>query len=143
MKLGYVPNEEGPVSNTLEYAYDDWTVGQIAKALGNISDYKTFTKRAFNYKNIFYPEKGYMWMKNADGSWVDNFSPYGHSTFLGSGFVEGNAWQYTFFAPHDVQGLNNLIGKDEFVSRLEKGFEKSLPYHFNSENLTLHNLQSI
>lgn len=135
MKLGYVPNEEGPVSNTLEYAYDDWTVGQMAKALGNESDYKTFTKRAFNYKNVFYPEEGYVWMKNADGSWVENFSKYGHSTFLGSGFVEGNAWQYTFFAPHDVHGLINLIGKDEFISRLEKGFEESLPHRFNSENL--------
>lgn len=135
MKLGYVPNEEGPVSNTLEYAYDDWTVGQMAKALGNISDYKTFTKRAFNYKNIFYPEEGYMWMKNADGTWVENFQKYGHSTFLGSGFVEGNAWQYTFFAPHDVQGLINLIGKDEFVSRLNKGFEESKPHRFNSEHL--------
>jgi len=135
MKLGFVPNEDGPVSNTLEYAYDDWTVGQMAKALGNESDYKTFTKRAFNYKNVFYPEVGYMWMKNANGTWVENFSKYGHSTFLGSGFVEGNAWQYTFFAPHDVQGLINLIGKDEFVSRLEKGFEESAPYKFNSENL--------
>ncbi len=135
MELGFVPYEEGPTSNTLEYAYDDWTVGQMAKALGNESDYKTFTKRAFNYKNVFYPEEGYMWMKKADSTWVDNFQKYGHSTFLGSGFVEGNAWQYSFFAPHDVQGLINLIGKEEFVDRLEKGFEKSKPHHFNSENL--------
>lgn len=135
MKLGFVPNEEGTVSNTLEYAYDDWTVAQMAKALGNVSDYKTFTKRAFNYKNIFYPEEGYMWMKNADGTWVENFQKYGHSTFLGSGFVEGNSWQYSFFAPHDVHGLIQLMGKEEFVSRLEKGFEESLPHRFNSEHL--------
>lgn len=135
MNLGYVPNEEGPVSNTLEYAYDDWSVAQMAKALGNESDYKTFTKRAFNYKNIFYHDKGYMWLKNTDGTWVENFSKYGHSTFLGSGFVEGNAWQYTFFVPHDIHGLIQLVGKEEFISRLEKGFEESLPHRFNSEHL--------
>lgn len=135
MRLGYVPNEEGPASNTLEYAYDDFTVGQMAKALGNESDYKTFTKRAFNYKNIFNSEHGYVWMKNEDGSWEKDFSPYGHSVFWGSGFVEGNAWQYTWFVPHDQKGLMNLLGKEEYVSRLEAGFEKSLPHRFNSENL--------
>jgi predicted alpha-1,2-mannosidase len=135
MELGFVPTEDGPVSNTLEYAFDDWTVGQMAKALGNESDYKTFTKRAFNYRNVFYPEEGYVWMKNADGSWVEDFAPYGHSVFFGPGFVEGNAWQYTYFVPHDLAGLIGLLGKDEFSDRLEKGFEMSLPYRFNSENL--------
>jgi len=135
MKLGFVPNEEGPVSNTLEYAYDDWAVGQMAKALGNESDYKTFTKRAFNYKNVFNKDLGYVWMKNSDGSWEDDFSPYGHSVFLGPGFVEGNAWQYTYFVPHDQKGLLDLLGKEEYISRLEEGFEKSLPHHFNSEHL--------
>jgi len=135
MELGYVPNEKGPVSNTLEYAYDDWAVGQMAKALGNASDYKTFTKRSFNYKNVFYPEEGYVWMKNADGTWVENFTPYGHSVFFGPGFVEGNAWQYTYFVPHDLAGLITLMGQEEFNGRLEKGFEKSLPHRFNSEHL--------
>ena len=135
MKYGFVPNEEGPVSNTLEYAYDDWTVGQMAKALGNQSDYKTFTKRAFNYKNVFNKDEGYVWMKNSDGTWVENFSPYGHSVFLGPGFVEGNAWQYTWFVPHDQKGLLNLLGKDEYINRLEEGFQKSLPHRFNSEHL--------
>jgi len=135
LKYGYVPNEFGPVSNTLEYAYDDWTVAQMAKALGKESDYKTFMKRAFNYKNVFYPEVGYVWMKNADGSWVENFTPYGHSVFLGPGFVEGNAWQYTWFVPHDQAGLLKLLGKEEYINRLEAGFEKSLPHRFNSEHL--------
>jgi len=135
MELGYVPNEEGPVSNTLEYAYDDWAVGQMAKALGNNSDYKTFTKRSFNYRNVYYPEKAYVWMKKADGTWVDNFTPYGHSVFFGPGFVEGNAWQYTYFVPHDLAGMIKLLGKDVFNDRLEKGFEESLPHRFNSEHL--------
>jgi lysophospholipase L1-like esterase len=119
----------------LEYAYDDWTVAQIAKALGKTDDYKRFMKRAYNYQNIFYPEKKFVWMKKKDGSWVENFSETGHSTFLGSGFVEGNAWQYTFFVPHDVQGMINLVGKDEFANRLEEGFKQSLPHKFNSEHL--------
>jgi len=135
MELGYVPTEKGPVSSTLEYAYDDWAVGQMALALGKESDYKTFTKRSFNYKNVFYPEKGYVWMKKSDGSWEENFTPYGHSVFFGPGFVEGNAWQYTYFVPHDLAGLIELLGKDEFNERLEKGFEKSLPHRFNSEHL--------
>ena len=135
MELGYVPTEKGPVSSTLEYAYDDWAVGQMAKALGHESDYKTFTKRSFNYRNVFYPEEGYVWMRNADGSWAENFTPYGHSVFFGAGFVEGNAWQYTYFAPHDLAGLINLLGRDEFNNRLEKGFEDSRPHRFNSEHL--------
>ncbi len=135
MKFGFVPNEEGPVSNTLEYAYDDWTVGQMAKALGNESDYKTFTKRAFNYKNVFNEDLGYVWMKNSDGTWAENFSPYGYSVFLGPGFVEGNAWQYTWFVPHDQQGLLNQLGKETYITRLEEGFQKSLPHRFNSEHL--------
>jgi len=135
LKYGFVPTEDGPVSNTLEYAYDDWSVGQMAKALGNESDYKTFTKRAFNYKNVFNPDVGYVWMRNADGSWEDDFSPYGHSVFYGPGFVEGNAWQYTWFVPHDQQGLLNQLGKETYISRLEAGFKASLPHRFNSEHL--------
>ena len=140
MKLGFVPNEEGPVSNTLEYAYDDWTVAQMAKALGKESDYKTFMKRALNYKNVFNPDLGYVWMKNSDGTWAEDFSPYGHSVFLGPGFVEGNAWQYTWFVPHDQAGLLKLLGKEEYISRLEAGFEKSLPHRFNSEHLDANGL---
>ena len=135
LKYGFVPYEDGPVSNTLEYAYDDYTVGQMAKALGNESDYKTFTKRSFNYKNIFYDSVGYVWMKNADGSWRPDFSPYGHSVFYGPGFVEGNAWQYTWFVPHDQKGLLNQLGKDTFINRLQEGFEQSKPHRFNSEHL--------
>ncbi|MBE0648353.1 MAG: GH92 family glycosyl hydrolase [Bacteroidales bacterium] len=135
MKYGYVPNEFGPVSNTLEYAYDDWTVAQMAKALGKESDYKTFMKRAFNYRNVFDTAVGYVWLRNSDGSWVEDFSPFGHSVFLGPGFVEGNAWQYTWFVPHDQAGLLKMLGKEEYISRLEAGFEKSLPHRFNSEHL--------
>lgn len=139
MELGYVADEAGPVSNTMEYAYDDWTVAQMAKSLGKTDDYRYFKERAGYYKNIFNPSEGYVWRKKADGSWVEGFDPYCCSTFLGSGFVEGNAWQYTLFAPHDVQGLIDLVGKEEFNRRLNEGFEKSAEYRFNAEQIDYEN----
>ncbi len=143
MEKGYVPDEIGPVSNTLAYAYDDWTVGQLAKALGKEKDFKHFTKRAFNYKNVFDKNVGYMRRKHEDGTWVDNFKIFGDVTFLGPGFVEGNAWQYTFFVPHDVHGLIDLVGKDEFNNRLNEGFEISSPHNFNSEHLGTNSLDGM
>lgn len=135
MKYGYVPEEAGPISNTLEYAYDDWSVGQFALALDKEKDYKYFTKRAFNYKNIFDPEVGYMRRKYKDGTWYEDFSPFGQVTFLGQGYVEGNAWQFTYFVPHDLAGLMGLLGAEEYNNRLEKGFEESKEHNFNSEHL--------
>lgn len=143
MNLGYVPDELGPVSNTLAYAYDDWVVGQMAKSLGKEMDYKEFSRRAFNYMNVFDPEVGYMRRKHKDGSFVAGFSPYGDVSWLGPGFVEGNAWQYSYFVPHDMQGLIGLMGRDEFNDRLEKGFEKSAPHHFNSEHLGSNSLDGM
>ncbi|MBE7171596.1 MAG: GH92 family glycosyl hydrolase [Williamsia sp.] len=133
MKLGYVPNEEGQVSNTLEYAYDDWCVAQMAKALGKDAEYEQFIKRARNYKNVFDTATHYIRMKNRDGSWVKDWNPYCCTSFSGPGYLEGNAWQYSFFNPHDVQGILNLMGRDEFNKRLNDGFEKSVKYNFNAE----------
>ncbi|MHC4564970.1 MAG: GH92 family glycosyl hydrolase, partial [Planctomycetota bacterium] len=129
MELGYVPVEKGPVSNTLEYAYDDWCVAQMAKALDRQDDTERFLKRAANYRNIFDPSVGYMRQKHEDGSWVKDFSP-----FSGKGFVEGNSWQFTWFAPHDVKGLIGLLGRDEFNRRLEDGLENSRESNFNATN---------
>jgi predicted alpha-1,2-mannosidase len=122
-----MPLDSGSTSNTLEYAYDDWTVAQLAKALGKTDDYAVFTKRANNYRNIFDPETKYMRPRYMDGRWKENFNPL--ST---PGYVEGNAWQYTFFVPHDVKGLIDLMGKDEFNKRLDDGFEKSRKANFNA-----------
>jgi predicted alpha-1,2-mannosidase len=133
MKLGYVPTEEGQVSNTLEYAYDDWCVSQMAKALGKKKEYEQFIKRAGNYKNVFDTAAKYVRMKHRDGSWVKEWNPYCCTSFSGPGYLEGNAWQYSFFNPHDVQGILNLMGKDEFNNRLEEGFKKSTKYNFNAE----------
>jgi predicted alpha-1,2-mannosidase len=143
LKLGYVPDEEGPVSNTMEFAFDDWTAGQFALARGDSAEYKYFTKRAFNYEKVFDTNIGYVHRKHADGTWVGGFSPFGQVAWQGSGYVEGNAWQYSYFVPHDLNGLINLMGKDEFNNRLEAGFEKSLPYNFNSENLGTNSLDGM
>lgn len=133
LKLGYVPHEEGQVSNTLEYAYDDWCLAQLAKAMGKKSEYNQFIKRAANYKNVFDPETKYIRMKHTDGTWVKEWDPYCCTSFSGTGYLEGNAWQYSFFNPHDVQGILNLMGTEEFNQRLEEGFEKSSRFSFNAE----------
>ncbi len=126
-ELGYVPVEKGPVSNTLEYAYDDWCVAQLAKALGKEDDYRYFMRRAANYRNVFDPQVGYMRQKHQDGAWVKDFS-----AFNSRGFVEGNSWQFTYFVPHDVAGLIELMGREELNRRLNKGLQDSVASNFNA-----------
>lgn len=132
MEMGFVPREMGYVSNTLEYAYDDWCVAQMAKSLGKINDYKYFMKRSQNYKNVFDPTTQYFRPKHSGGPWIKHFEPIvkavgKEDNFGGRDFVEGNAWQYSFFVPHDVKGLTNLMGINEFNKRLNDGFELSKP----------------
>ncbi len=127
IKLGYMPEDSGATSNTLEYAYDDWCLSQFAKALGKTADYETFTKRAKNYQNIFDPETKFMRPKHVNGEWEKNFNE-----MSSPGYVEGNSWQYTFFVPHNVKDLTELIGKDEFNNRLNNGFQKSVNANFNA-----------
>ncbi|MCP4310961.1 MAG: glycoside hydrolase family 92 protein, partial [Bacteroidetes bacterium] len=129
LKLGYVPTESGHVSNTLEYAYDDWCVSQLAASLEKSDENNTFIKRAYNYQNMFDPETKFMRPKHEDGTWRTKFDI---RSSPGNEFVEGNSWQYTFFVPHDVNGLVDLIGKDEFNLRLNDGFEKSVEANFNA-----------
>ncbi|HMQ08942.1 MAG TPA: GH92 family glycosyl hydrolase [Saprospiraceae bacterium] len=133
LKWGYVPYESGPASNTLEYAYDDWCVSQMAKALGKMEDYYYFRKRAHSYLNIWDPSVGFMNFKGMDGKFLPDFDPFCCSTFLDSGWCEGNAWQYSWFVPHDLKTLIALMGKDEFNRRLQEGFENSREWKFNSE----------
>jgi len=142
MDLGYVPFEEGPVSNTLEYAYDDWCVAQMAKALGKTDDYEYFMKRSQNYRNVFDPSTGFTRPKSRTGEWKKDFDPMSRGPRQTNesvpwnksytDFVEGNAWQYTWFVPHDVPGLIELLGKDKFNTRLKDGFEKSGAQRYSS-----------
>jgi predicted alpha-1,2-mannosidase len=136
MKYGYVPYEDGPTSNTLDYAFDDWAVSQLALALDKYEDYQYFLERSKNYLNVFNNEYKYVWMKKRDGTWVDDFKPLCCTTFNGPGFVEGNPWQYTFYVPHDIKNIVSLLGTDEFNKRLEEGFETSKKYNFSALMVT-------
>ncbi len=127
MDYGYVPDEDGPVSNTLEYAYDDWCAGQLALALNKTTDYKYFNDRSQNYRNVFDSSTGFVRRKHKDGHWVEPFDLFAFGTqggWNGSGFMEGTAWIYSFFVPHDPAGIIHLMGQDKFIARLEEGFQK-------------------
>lgn len=128
LELGYIPYNKirESVSRTLEYAYNDWCVAQFAQALGKTEDYEMFLKRAGNYKNIIDLETGLARPKDTLGNWLTPFNP----TFVGHGderhYTEANAWQYTWFVPHDIQGLINLEGsREKFVSKLDTLFTMS------------------
>ena len=126
VKYGFVPADAGPTSNTLEYAYDDYCMAEFAKRRHVGADAKLFGKRAASWRNQFDAASGFMRPRNADGSWVKKFDPMLFGTiggWNGTGFVEGSAWTYSFFVPHDVPGLVALMGKDAFNRRLEAGFE--------------------
>jgi predicted alpha-1,2-mannosidase len=123
MTRGYVPidKEKEGASKTLEYAYDDWTIAQMARALGRDKDAAVFEKRARSFRNIFDPATGFMRAKQSDGRFREPFDPL--YAQYGSDYTEGNAWQYTWFVPHDVKGLIDLMGGPKvFVDKLDQLF---------------------
>lgn|GEM_PF-87479 len=132
LKHQYVPFDEGRFSNTLEYSFDDWTVGQFAKSLGKTDDYELFNGRGQWWKNAIDPETGYARLKDANGNWASDFDPF--KSGANKHYVEGNAWQLTFFVPQNVVGLADLIGHDKFIERLEWGFEESHKWRYNGPN---------
>ncbi|MCM1030579.1 MAG: GH92 family glycosyl hydrolase [Oscillibacter sp.] len=126
-EYGYIPYNKEPesVSKTLEYAYDDWCVAQMAKALNKESDYLYFLKQSQNYKHLFDAKTGFMRGKSSDGKWKLPFSPI-HSEHRVDEYTEGNAWQYSWFVPHDVEGLIALHGgKENFTLKLDSLFNIS------------------
>ena len=129
IKYGYLPSDKGSFSVTLtvEYAYDDWCIAQVAKKLGKMDEYRKFMKRGDSWKQLFDQQTGFIRPKMADGSWVKPFDPYFASTdWKTSNYEEGNAWQYTFFVPHDVRGLAAEFGStDAFTSKLDSLFTTS------------------
>lgn len=132
LKYHYVPMEKGRFSNSLEYAFDDWSVGQMAKALGRYKDYEVYSTRGEWWRNVINPENGYAHLKDTTGRFIPNFDPF-HS---GSNhhYVEGNAWQLSFFVPQNMPGLIDVIGRKTFVDRLNWGFTVSEPWRFNAPN---------
>jgi putative alpha-1,2-mannosidase len=92
---GYIPDEKTgvSVSNTLEYAYDDWAIAQMAKKLNKMDIYNEFIKRSENYKNVYDPAVGFMRPKLANGTFRAKFDPL---STINEGFIEGNSWNYTY-----------------------------------------------
>ncbi len=117
---GYISMEEEreSVSKTLEYAYDDWCIAEMARLLGHRSEYNRYIARAQFYKNVFDPESGFM-RPRTNANWLTPFDP----REVNFSFTEANSWQYTFFVPQDISGLIDLMGgKQEFAGKLDQMF---------------------
>ena len=132
-KLGYVPFEVDAACRTLDYAYTDFCAAQMAKILKHNEDYAFFIKRSNNWKNQFNHELKMQVPRDSCGNWMKDFDP-----FSGKHWVEGNGWEYTWYVPHDVNGLVELMGRDLFNERLEKGFEKSVNHNFAAHAFDRH-----
>jgi predicted alpha-1,2-mannosidase len=121
--LGYIPSnkQNESVSKTLEYAYDDWCIAEMAKKLGRVDDVAVYTRRAKSYANLFDLGTGFMRAKK-DGNWVEPFDPNEVTT----AYTEATAWQYRFFVPHDLDSLIAFAGGDErFIENLDSVFTAS------------------
>ena len=123
-ELGWVPiDEEGEAaSKTLEYAFDDWTISRMARAMGKADAAAEFEKRAGNWKHAFDPSTGFMRARKRDGSFREPFDPT--ASGYGSDYTEGNAWQYSWYVPQDVAGLAAAHGgADKLLDRLDAVFD--------------------
>ncbi len=138
MDKGYIPAERSgvSVSNTLEYAYDDWAIAQLAKKLNRNDVYDEFIKRSQNWRNNYDAASGFMRPRLADGTFKKAFDP---KDTEGQGFIEGNSWNYSFFVPHDPASLIEVMGgKKKFAARLDSLFSMHLPDEFfaHTEDIT-------
>jgi predicted alpha-1,2-mannosidase len=123
MKLGYVPIDKEPeaASKTVEYAFDDWTIAQMAKKAGRADVAATFSKRSQNWRNGFDAKTGWVRARLSNGQFRTPFDPV--SIKYGSDYTEGNAWQYSWFMPQDEGGMIRLLGGDaKVVAKLDAMF---------------------
>jgi predicted alpha-1,2-mannosidase len=128
IKYGYLPQDKHSTSATitLEYAYDDWCIAQVAKRLGKQADYETYMKRAQFYKNIFDKQTGFFRAKNSNGKFAEPFDPMRSETDSTAHYTEGTAWQHSFFVLHDVEGFANLHGgRGKLTQKLDSLFTVS------------------
>jgi predicted alpha-1,2-mannosidase len=138
LEKGYVPypipegefgGHQDGASQTMEYAYQDWTLAQLAKKLNHMDDYNYFLARSKNYQNVFDKTSGWMRPKDVTGKWLENFDPYQYE----NGFIESNSAQSTWFVPHDIEGLVALIGGTaKAVEKLNGQFEIAQKLKFTS-----------
>lgn len=121
---GFIPTniKKESVSCLLEFAYDDWCIARMAQALGHTDEYETFIHRSQNFINVFDGGTRFFRGKRQDGNWESPFDPFA----IGRSYTEATAWQYRFFAPHDVYGLTQLFGgRDQFAADLDSLFTVS------------------
>jgi predicted alpha-1,2-mannosidase len=138
---GYVPEDipgkgghRQGAAQTLEYAYQDWCLAQFAQALGRTEDAELFLIRSGNYRNLWNAETMLMRPRRIDGSWYEPFGPIGEG-FAAKGFVESNSAVYTYFVPHDLDGLAALFGgPDVAIRQLEDNFRKAEPRRFITDH---------
>jgi predicted alpha-1,2-mannosidase len=117
LRLGYVPIDREPeaASKTVEYAFDDWSIARMAEAMGREDVAAPFEKRAGNWRNVFDPRTGFVRARASDGAFREPFDPA--AVGYGSDYTEGNAWQYSWFEPHDVAGLIRALGGEEVLAK--------------------------
>ena len=138
IRYGYIPCDKEPesVSKTLEYAFDDWCLYRAAQKLGKEDEARIYRQRAASWRNLYDPSTGFMRGRMADGSWRTPFHPE-NMTHLGrenADYTEGNAWQYTFYVPHDIQDYIALSGgADAFAAKLDEFFTRPV----NAEDNTV------
>jgi putative alpha-1,2-mannosidase len=138
MKMGYVPEDKNSssVSKTLEYAYDDWAIAQMAKKLNRTDIYNEFSKRSENWKNVYDASTGFMRPKMSNGKFRDKFDPLRTEE---PGFIEGNSWNYSLYVPHDPAAMIEMMGgKEKFTAHLDQLFTMQLPDEFfaHTEDIT-------
>ncbi|WP_102796387.1 GH92 family glycosyl hydrolase [Bowmanella denitrificans] len=142
-KLGYVPYDVGIHENaarTLEYAFADFNLYKLAKALGKEQDAAVFKQRALNYRNLFDPQSGWMRGKNQDGSFQTPFNPLK----WGDAFTEGNALHYTWSVFHDIEGLKQLMGGQQaFISKLDQVFDMPPLFDDSYYGFTIHEIREM
>ena len=137
LEYGYIPLEDGvpdafhtkeQVSRTLEYAYDDFALAQMAKALGKTDDYQVLIRRAANYRNVIDPRTGYAQGRHADGTFLNDANAFNFARFI----TEGAPCHYTWYVPQDPYGLMaSMGGKDKYVAKLDSMFSEQRYWHGN------------
>lgn len=142
-ELGYVPYDVGIHENaarTLEYAFADFNLFQLAKRMGKDEDAAKFRQRALNYKHLFDPETGWMRGKNEDGTFQSPFNPLK----WGDAFTEGNSLHYTWSVFHDIEGLKTLMGGSEnFAAKLDQVFEMPPLFDDSYYGFTIHEIREM
>ena len=139
LQLGFVPADKvkESASCTLEYAYDDFCVAQMARALGHTDDYRAFMQHSRNYRNLYDTSTGFMRGRNSDGTWVTPFEPLA----WGGVYTEGNAHQWLWSVQHDVAGLMRLMGgRQKFLDRLDALFTMTNDFKVGGYGKVIHEM---